>query len=64
MARIGGGPTELRTKSGVKCTAWFPKIADLLTMLPGGPHGIDGEACVLDEIGSCSPPTQLRAQQS
>jgi bifunctional non-homologous end joining protein LigD len=52
MARAGGAqPTELRTKNGVNCTAWFPEIADLLTMLPGGPHVLDGEACVLDEIG-------------
>jgi bifunctional non-homologous end joining protein LigD len=52
MARAGGGQAiELRTKSGVDCTAWFPEIADLLAVLPGGPHVIDGEACVLDEIG-------------
>jgi bifunctional non-homologous end joining protein LigD len=54
MARAGGGQAiELRTKSGVDCTAWFPEIADLLAVLPGGPHVIDGEACVLDEIGRC-----------
>jgi bifunctional non-homologous end joining protein LigD len=52
MARVGGGqPTQLRTKSGADCTRWFPEIADLLAVLPGGPHVIDGEACVLDEIG-------------
>ena len=52
MARAGGGqPTELRTKRGVECTKWFPEIADLLATLPGGPHIIDGEACILDEIG-------------
>jgi bifunctional non-homologous end joining protein LigD len=52
MARSRHGqPTELRTKSGVDCTAWFPEIADPLAMLHGGPHVIDGEACVLDEIG-------------
>jgi bifunctional non-homologous end joining protein LigD len=52
MARAGGGqPAELRTKSGVDCTAWFPEIADLLAVLPGGTHVVDGEACVLDEIG-------------
>jgi len=52
MARAGGGqPTELRTKTGADCTIWYPEVADLLTMLPGGPHVIDGEACVLDEIG-------------
>jgi bifunctional non-homologous end joining protein LigD len=51
-ARCGGGqPVELRTKSGVDCTKWFPEITDLLAVLPGGPHVIDGEACVLDEIG-------------
>jgi bifunctional non-homologous end joining protein LigD len=51
MARGGGGPTKLRTKSGVDCTAWFPEIAELLSELRGGPHIIDGEACCLDDIG-------------
>lgn len=53
MARAGGGgqPVELRTKSGVDCTRWFPEVAQVLADLPGGPHVIDGEACVLDEIG-------------
>ena len=52
MARAGGGhPTELRTKSGVDCTKWFPEVAQLLASLPGGPHVIDGEACVLDGTG-------------
>lgn len=52
LARAGGGqPVELRTKSGVDCTKWFPEVAQLLKKLPGGPHVIDGEACVLDDIG-------------
>ena len=52
LARAGGDqPVELRTKSGVDCTAWFPEIVDLLAVLPGGPHVIDAEACVLDDIG-------------
>lgn len=52
LARTGGGdPTELRTKSGVDCTKWFPELAQLLASLPGGPHVIDGEACVLDATG-------------
>lgn len=51
MALFGDGPTELRTKSGVDCTKWFPEVAELLANLKGGPHIIDGEACVLDEIG-------------
>jgi bifunctional non-homologous end joining protein LigD len=52
MARLGGGaPIELRTKSGIDCTAWFPEITEVLGMLPGGPHIIDGQACVLDQAG-------------
>jgi bifunctional non-homologous end joining protein LigD len=52
LARCGGGePTELRTKSGANCTKWFPEVANLLATLPGGPHIIDGEVCVLDDIG-------------
>lgn len=51
MARVDGGQVELRTKQGVNCTGWFPEIAQLLSGLPGGPHIIDGEACVLDELG-------------
>jgi bifunctional non-homologous end joining protein LigD len=51
MARAGAGATELRTKNGVECSKWFPEVATLLAELPGGPHVIDGEVCVLDEIG-------------
>jgi bifunctional non-homologous end joining protein LigD len=51
MARADAGKVELRTKQGVDCTGWFPEIAQLLAELPGGPHIIDGEACVLDAIG-------------
>jgi hypothetical protein len=52
MARRGGGaPAELRTKSGVDCTKWFPEVAIPLEKLPGGPHLNDGEACVLDDVG-------------
>jgi bifunctional non-homologous end joining protein LigD len=52
LARAGGGdPVELRTKSGANCTKWFPEVAQLLGELPGGPHIIDGEVCVLDDIG-------------
>jgi bifunctional non-homologous end joining protein LigD len=51
LARAGGGvATELRTKNGVNCTAWFPEVAQLLSELPE-PMILDGEVCVLDEIG-------------
>lgn len=45
------GETQLRTKSGTDCTRWYPEVAEALAVLPGGPHGIDAEACVLDHIG-------------
>jgi bifunctional non-homologous end joining protein LigD len=52
MARTGADrPAELRTKSGADCTAWYPEVLEALSCMPGGPHVIDGEACVLDELG-------------
>lgn len=52
MAGFGAGAaTQLRTKRGADCTRWYPEVAELLATLPGGPHVIDGEACMLDEIG-------------
>ncbi|HYF18678.1 MAG TPA: hypothetical protein VEA40_12490 [Ramlibacter sp.] len=51
MAGIEDGQAELRTKSGANCTHWYPEVAEVLATLPGGPHVIDGEACVLDEWG-------------
>lgn len=42
---------QLRTKSGANCTGWFPEIARALASIPGGPHIIDGEACVLGPDG-------------
>jgi bifunctional non-homologous end joining protein LigD len=43
---------RLLTKSGTDCTLWFPEIAEALAMLPGGPHVIDGEVCVLRPDGT------------
>jgi bifunctional non-homologous end joining protein LigD len=51
MARITDGQVELRTKSGLECTAWFPELTRGLASVPGGPHIIDGEVCVLDDLG-------------
>jgi bifunctional non-homologous end joining protein LigD len=51
MARIDNGGVELRTKNGADCTSWYPEVAQLLGSVPGGPHVIDGEATILDEIG-------------
>jgi bifunctional non-homologous end joining protein LigD len=51
LALVDAGQVQLRTKSGTDCTAWYPEVAEALATLPGGPHVIDAEACVLDEIG-------------
>jgi bifunctional non-homologous end joining protein LigD len=42
---------QLRTRTGKDCTRWYPEVAEVLSTLPGGPHVLDGEACVLDDIG-------------
>lgn len=42
---------QLRTKSGVNCTKWYPEVVRALACIPGGPHIIDGEAAVLVEHG-------------
>jgi bifunctional non-homologous end joining protein LigD len=43
---------RLLTKSGTDCTLWFPEIAEALVALPGGPHVIDGEVCVMRPDGT------------
>jgi bifunctional non-homologous end joining protein LigD len=51
LAGIGPDGVHLRTKNGKDCTRWYPEVAEELAKLPGGPHVIDGEACVLDDLG-------------
>jgi bifunctional non-homologous end joining protein LigD len=51
LARFGDGEVELRTKNGANCTAWYPEVVQALAQIPGGPFVVDGEACVLDELG-------------
>lgn len=51
LARVADGLVELRTKSGLECTGWFPELTRALAVVPGGPHVIDGEVCVLDDLG-------------
>jgi len=46
------GRVWLQTKSGAGCGTWFPEILEALASLPGGPHVLDGEACVLREDGT------------
>lgn len=52
MALFGGARApELRTKNGTDCTKWYPEIASALSAVPGGPHVVDAEACVIDDMG-------------
>ncbi len=51
LARVESGQVELRTKSGASCGRWFPEVTEALSAIPGGPHVIDAEVCVLDHIG-------------
>jgi bifunctional non-homologous end joining protein LigD len=51
LAGIGPDGVQLRTRRGADCTRWYPEVAEILSTLPGGPHVLDGEACVLDDIG-------------
>jgi ATP-dependent DNA ligase len=51
MAGVQAGEVRLLTKSGTDCTKWSPEVVKALASLPGGPHVIDGEACVLRSDG-------------
>lgn len=51
MALVHDGKVLLKTKSGADASRWFPEITDALATIPGGPHLLDGEAVVLDDIG-------------
>lgn len=51
MAQVGADGVQLLTKSGADCSAWFPEIVEALGAVRGGPHVIDGEVCVLDDLG-------------
>ena len=43
---------HLQTKTGADCGRWYPEVLEALAKLPGGPHVIDGEACVLRPDGT------------
>ena len=51
LAEFGDGACRLKTKSGADATKWFPEISRSLATVPGGPHVVDGEMAVLDELG-------------
>lgn len=51
MAGVEAGKVQLVTRNGADATKWFPEIVAGLATLRGGPHVLDGEVCVLDELG-------------
>lgn len=48
-AAIDNGHVRLATKNGNDCTHAYPEVVAALRRLPGGPHVVDGEVCVLIE---------------
>lgn len=51
MAEFGDGKARLKTRRGADATKWFPEITDNLAEMLGGPYIVDGEVCVLDDLG-------------
>lgn len=51
VAGVQDGQVKLATRKGADATRWFPEVVQGLAQLPGGPHILDGEVCVLDELG-------------
>jgi bifunctional non-homologous end joining protein LigD len=51
LAEFGAGRVDMRTRGGHDCAAWFPEIAEALSRYEGGPFIVDGEVCVMDDIG-------------
>jgi len=51
LARVEGGSARLFTKSRIEATTWFPEIVASLSKLAGGPHILDGEIAILDDLG-------------
>jgi bifunctional non-homologous end joining protein LigD len=50
LARVAEGKVALRTRNGADCTRWHPEVVAGLSALRGQ-HLIDGELCVLDDLG-------------
>jgi bifunctional non-homologous end joining protein LigD len=64
LAEFGGGHATLKSRSGFDASNAFAEISVALATVPGGPHIVDGEVCVLDASGrSDFKRLQARAQQ-
>lgn len=51
MAGVEAGEVTLKSRGGANASRWFPEVVAGLATLPGGPHVLDGEVCVLDALG-------------
>jgi bifunctional non-homologous end joining protein LigD len=51
IAGVDDGQVQLNTRNGADATMWFPEIVQSLAKLKGGPHILDGEVSVLDDVG-------------
>lgn len=51
VAGVNDGNVTLSTRNGAAATKWFPEVVEGLKKISGGPHVLDGEVCVLDDIG-------------
>jgi bifunctional non-homologous end joining protein LigD len=51
LCSVDDGAVALKTRNGANSTSWFPELVRSLSTLPGGTHVLDGEVCVLDDIG-------------
>jgi bifunctional non-homologous end joining protein LigD len=54
LAEFGQGRCVLRTRNGANATTWLPEITRPLSnikLFPDGPYVVDGEVCVMDEMG-------------
>jgi bifunctional non-homologous end joining protein LigD len=50
LASLSRRHVQLRTRNGADCTAWYPEVVQGLATL-AGEHILDGEVCVLDDVG-------------
>lgn len=51
LAEWEGGAVRLQSRNGTDATRWFPEVVASLACLRGGRNVIDGEVCVLDDLG-------------
>lgn len=51
LAEFGAGEVKMRTRGGHDAASWFPEVARALAAYEGGPYIVDGEVCVMDDLG-------------